>query len=124
MKLDDVFGILEPPVSYAAKKHAPGFIGKSVSSTTVSEAQGRIKGLMRIQATATSDAEIEAIVGRITYWRTLIDVLHAADLVGPDNLPDVPVPIQGNADIHKECERLSDFGQSVLRQAKAQKRAS
>lgn len=73
--------------------------------------------------TCTSDAAYWGYLGSVEYWQMVVNVLKASELVGPDNLPDVPLPPRDGL-VMDLCAKQAKFGSDVLRLSQARREAS
>lgn len=83
-------------------------------------AKAELAKVQKFQAEATSDAAYWGYMGDVSYWRAVVNLITAADLVGPDNLPDIPAPEPGGV-VMDVCAKIERWGAAVL--AEAQKRS-
>lgn len=73
------------------------------------------------QNNSQSDWAYWGYAGDIAYWRAVVNILRAAEITGPDNLPDVPPPDLENKVVMDACAEVERFGARVLREAHRQR---
>ena len=85
----------------------------------LSEAKAELAKAEQALRNVQSDYAYWAVLGDVTYWRTVCNLMEAADLCGPDALPDVAFPPNDGIvmDLLAKQER---FGNEVLRLAREQ----
>lgn len=88
------------------------------AAPTAEEARAEIERLDQAMADCTSNALHRRLAGQLAYWRCVRDLHAAAELVGPDDLPDV-VPPDHRGVAMEQMFLLERFGQTVLEQAQA-----
>src|SRR5438105_143504 len=59
------------------------------------DAEAALAKAQKAQNECKSDAAYWGYMGDVCYWRAVVNIIKAAELVGPDNLPDVPLPQWG-----------------------------
>jgi len=87
--------------------------------TSLAQAREKLESTQEAQRNCGSDWAYWGYQGDISYWKAVVSILEAADLVGANNLPDVPPPDRGGV-VMDACSRVERFGSEVLRLAKAE----
>jgi hypothetical protein len=67
-----------------------------------------------------SDWAYWSILGDISYWRCIKNILEAADIVGEDNLPDIYFKQDGIV-VMDAIGKVEKYGEEVLKEAKKHK---
>lgn len=100
---------------------APISGGQRVSES-LTEARARLADVTQSQHDCKSDWAYWGYQGDISYWTAVIALLEAAEITGPDALPDIPYKSKAGVvmDICAEQER---YGRRVLEAAKATQRS-
>ena len=120
MQLVEVFEQLRPPVGVTSLIAAPESVADRPSEIpTLETAQARLAELTEAQLKCGSGAAWWGYEGQLAYWRSFVNLLHAAAITGPDDLPDVPLPGQGGV-VMDNMATMERFGNEVLKRAKAQ----
>lgn len=68
-------------------------------------------------AQCTSDWSYWSILGDKAYWEAVRDILEAATIVGPDNLPDVEKPNFEGLVVMDSISRVTTYGRTILSKA-------
>lgn len=120
MKLSHVLGQLEPVVGLTSLIAAPESIGTAARGIpNLGAARDHLTRARSAQAACKSDAAYWGYVGQIAYWRTVVNLLLAAEITGPGDLPDVPLPERGGV-VMDMASDLENFGVRVARAAGAE----
>jgi len=90
---------------------------QDATGIALAEATEKLKTAKRNQNDARSDAAWWGYAGDVAYWSAVVDILKAAELVGADNLPDVPAPKTDGVvmDVQYHVEQ---FGAAILTKAR------
>jgi len=91
--------------------------GEPRKGESLKEARAQLARYEEAQEACRSDAAWWGYMGDISYWRAVISLLEAAELVGADNLPDLPYTVQGGF-VMDICSRQESWGKEVLEAAK------
>jgi len=94
--------------------------GKRVTES-LAEARVTLEKNKKAQLDCKSDWAYWGYQGDISYWQAVVALLEAAELVGEDNLPDVPYDDSGGV-VMDICSRQEQFGEQVLNEARKQAR--
>ena len=86
---------------------------KKLSNTEIAD---KVKELQQKLADCKSDSEYWSILSNITYCTTVILIKSAADLVGENNLPDVPPP-ELKTMLMVAIENLEQYGKNIYKQS-------
>lgn len=86
---------------------------KKLSNTEIAD---KVKELQQKLADCKSDSEHWSILSNITYCNTVILIKSAADLVGENNLPDVPPP-ELKTMLMVAIENLENYGKNIYKQS-------
>lgn len=121
MKLSDALSRLRPIVGLTSLIGAPNSISveRAGTGTALAEAQNKLAAAKAAQDACRSDAAYWGYEGQVAFWRCVVDLLKAAEITGPDNLPDVNLPDLEGGIVMDLCGRLEGFGRTVLCAAKA-----
>lgn len=90
---------------------------QSAVGSSLSEARKKLEAVVEAQRNCGSDWAWWGYQGDISYWKAVVSILEAADLVGADKLPDVPAPKRDGV-VMDVCAHVERFGTEILRQAK------
>jgi hypothetical protein len=71
-----------------------------------------------------SDWAYWSILSDLSYWEAIVNILKAAELVGPDNLPDVTPPNLNGSVVMDAIGRVEDYGKEIYRLARLAKVAN
>lgn len=85
---------------------------------SIEEAEAQLQGARRGMKNPSSDWAYWGYAGQAAYWSCVKDILEAASIVGPDNLPDVQAPSTNGAVMDVQSNMI-DYGQKILALAKA-----
>jgi len=122
VKLHDVITSIRAPKGVSTIIAA--FVEKDFDSVQAQNAVGmsrkqaeeNLKKSIHLKEHCTSDWAYWGYAGDVAYWKTAVNLLRAAELVGPDNLPDVPIPDMAGVVMDVQW-KLEQFGEQVLKQA-------
>ena len=118
MNLKQALEPIAPVVGFSSLIGAPG----SVSEERIvgADLQNAIKKLAEIkdaQKNCGSDYAYWGYEGQRAYWSAVVDILQAAELVGNDNLPDVPPPDTEGKVVMDACWYIQKYGRDILEKA-------
>jgi hypothetical protein len=82
--------------------------------SSIVEAKSNIDKYQDMLNKCTSDWSYWSILGDLEYWESVHDILQSAELVGPDNLPDIPKPNTEGCVVMDAIGRVRDFGRDML----------
>lgn len=122
MNLKQALEPIAPVVGLSSLIGAPGSI--STEKAVDIDLQGAIKKLTEIedaQKKCGSDYAYWGYEGQRAYWSATVDILHAAELVGNDNLPDVPPPDTDGKVVMDACWYIQKYGKDILEKAEEMK---
>lgn len=122
MRLDDVMNTIRPVVGRTSLIGAPDSvdpIGASPGTLTLEGAREKLAAVKEAQDSARSDAAYWGYEGQRAYWACVESLLEAAEITGPDNLPDVPIPDVSAHVVMDAAFHLENFGAEVLKRARA-----
>lgn len=68
-----------------------------------------------------SDWAYWSILGDVSYWAAIVNILEAGELVGNENLPDVEAPDLSNCVVMDAIGKVEQFGAKILSMAKESK---
>jgi hypothetical protein len=86
--------------------------------SSIVEAKANIEKYQDMLNKCTSDWSYWSILGDLEYWESVHDILQSAELVGPDNLPDIPKPNTEGCVVMDAIGRVRDFGRDMLIQSR------
>lgn len=86
--------------------------------SSIAEARANIDKYQDLINKCTSDWSYWSILGDLEYWESIHDILQAAELVGSDNLPDIPKPNTEGCVVMDAIGRVRDFGKNMLDEAR------
>lgn len=122
MKLHDLMDRLHPVVGFTSMIGAPESVrtaGAVGAEVTLGGAREALAHAEHMQNTAKSDAAYWGHQGQVSYWRAVVSLYEAADIAGPDNLPDIePTFLDGNYVVMDLCHHMETWGKSVLEAAR------
>lgn len=117
MKLSEVMGRLAPVVGLSSLIGDPASVrtqGASADAVTLGGAQEALAHVEHMQANAQSDYAYWGYQGQVSYWRAVVSLLEAADVTGPDNLPDIePDFLNRNLVVMDACHYMEKWAESV-----------
>lgn len=114
MNLKDAFKPIAPVIGLTSLIGAPGSIaGCPPKVPTLVEARDHLKAVKEAQDRCTSDAAYWGYAGQIGFWATAVDILEAAEITGPDNLPDVDPPDLKNCLVMDAIGRMKNYGAAI-----------
>lgn len=125
MKLADALNKLSGPTRGFTSVIAATLGGgelKSVSGgkraeESLPEAREKLAHFQQAQRDCKSDAAYWGYMGDVSYWTAVIALLEAAEITGPDQLPDVQFDDRPGV-VMDMCARQERFGLEVLRLAR------
>lgn len=82
------------------------------SKSSLQQAQGKLASAREAQQNCGSDWAYWGYQGDISYWSAVVDILEAAEIVGADNLPDVPAP-KTDGVVMDVCGRVERYGKEI-----------
>lgn len=92
---------------------------QSAIGVHLSEARQKLEQAREAQRNCTSDWAWWGYNGDIAYWTCVVDLLSAAEIVGADNLPDIPLPELSGVVMDVQA-KIEDWGAKVLHAAQQQ----
>lgn len=118
MKLEEVMAKLRPVVGLSSLIGAPGSVrteGADADRVTLGGAREALAHASELQNNAQSDYAYWGYQGQVSYWRTVVSLYEAAEITGPDMLPDIePDFLGGNHVVMDLCHHMETWGKSVL----------
>jgi len=125
MNLKQALEPIAPVVGFSSLIGAPGSV--STEKTVDIDLKTAVKKLAEIkdaQKNCGSDYAYWGYEGQRAYWSAVVDILQAAELVGDNNLPDVPPPdIEGKV-VMDACWYIQKYGKDVLEKAEEMRAAA
>ena len=91
---------------------------QNASGVALEEARNRLKKIKESQANCKSDWAFWGYEGDKAYWQATIFILEAAEITGPENLPEIEAP-SGRGVVMDVCHQVEQFGVQMLKAAKA-----
>lgn len=88
--------------------------GGKRAEESLPDARKKLEDYKQAMFNAKSDAAYWGYMGDVSYWTAVVALLEAAEIVGPDNLPDVAYDETPGV-VMDMCARQERFGQEVLR---------
>jgi hypothetical protein len=120
VKLSDILPRLGPVIGFSSLLGAPGSVSsRQELNPTLEQAQAQLDKVLTAQRNCQSDYAYWGYEGQKAYWRCLVDLCKAAEITGPDNLPDVALPKLEGQIVMSACGNMESFGRAVLAAAKA-----
>ncbi len=92
---------------------------ESAVGASLIAARDKLAAIQKAQDNCGSDWAYWGYEGELAYWRAVVSLLEAAELVGADKLPDVPAP-RTDGVVMDVCAHVERFGNEVLTLAKKQ----
>lgn len=123
MELAGVLEHLSPIVGLSSAIGAPESVSGAglTGIPTLEQAKARLSHFQERQDTCTSDYAYWGYAGQVSFWKVVVNLLDAAALVGPEHLPDVPLPARDGV-VMDNMAALERFGAEVLRRAEEAQR--
>jgi hypothetical protein len=122
VRLDYVMDQLRPVVgltSVLAASASVRFEGARADQVTLGGAREALAQVEHAQQDAGSDAAYWGYQGQVSYWRAVVSLLDAAELTGPDHLPDVAMPDLSNKVVMDASYEMEKWAKRVLEMAQA-----
>jgi len=126
MKLKEILEKIQAPkglTTVIAALHTgdlkPAFSSKADVNTSLKDARNELEKVLAAQEVCGSDWAWWGYEGDKAYWRCLIYLLEAAEITGPDNLPEVKLPPLDGI-VMDNCSEIERFGKAVLSKARVQ----
>lgn len=91
---------------------------QNAAGKSLSAAQAQLEAAEKAQAECQSDWAYWGYMGDISYWRAVVSILKAAEITGPDKLPNVPAPDLSACVVMDACSKVERFGSDILAAAK------
>lgn len=110
-----IAGILDGDLSSAKRREIVG--------TSLKDARDHLEAVRKAQSECKSDYAFWGYEGEKAAWEAAVKILEAAEIVGPDDLPDVPLEMGGGV-VMDECAKLDRWSAEVLRLAKHREAAA
>ena len=127
MQLNEVMDRLAPVVGLSSLIGAPEsvrFGGASSERVNLGGAREALAHAEALQRDAKSDAAYWGYVGQVAYWRCVVALLEAAEITGPDDLPDIPPDfLDRNQVVMDAAWSMEQWGRAVLDAARESGRA-
>jgi hypothetical protein len=92
---------------------------QSAVGTSLEGARAKLSAVKHAQDTCKSDWAYWGYQGGRSYWQAVVYILEAAELVGANNLPDIPIPDVSGKVVMDACSYIEQFGRNILETAKA-----
>jgi len=112
-KLKPVYGLTSLVAAFGSCSHET-IQNIESAENSLEEARKKLKAYQEAQDNCRSDAAYWGHQSSISYWKMICDLLEAATLKGPDNLPDVPSPDIETGFVMDVQSRMEGFGRKVL----------
>lgn len=93
---------------------------QSAVDLSLIEAQQKLEDAEKAQRDCTSDWAYWGYQGDVSYWKAVVDILTAANLMEGEDLPDVPAPKLGGV-VMDDCSKVQKYGRNILTAAKTYK---
>jgi len=90
---------------------------QSAVGVSLEAAEAKLAAATEAMNTASSDWSYWGYAGDVAYWECVVSLLKAADLVGADNLPDIPLPDLDGVVMDVQY-KVSKWGKDVLAAAR------
>lgn len=123
MKLEDALKPLAPVrgvtsiVDALLSGNLDPVAGKARVGETLIEAKQKLEAAQTSQSNCGSDAAWWGWQGDISYWRTIVNILEAAQITGPDNLPDIQFVPKGGV-VMDQMAGQERYGRAMLEAAR------
>jgi len=122
VKLTEIMSKLNPVVGFTSAIAAPSSVrehGAAADQVSLGGAQEALAHAEHMQAEAKSDAAYWGYQGQVSYWRAVVNLYRAAEITGPDDLPDIePTFLDGNYVVMDLCHYMEKWAESVLEAAR------
>jgi hypothetical protein len=116
MDFDDVMSRLEPIVGLSSLIGAPSSVRIGAvpgGAVTLGGAYEALAHAEHQQKGSTSDYAYWGWQGQVSFWRTVVSLLEAAEVTGRDHLPDVPFPDLDGKVVMDACSYMEEWGKEV-----------
>jgi hypothetical protein len=123
MKLNDVLNQLAPVVGFTSLVAAPESVRIDQPDPLRITLGGAYEALAHVtirQKNCGSDAAYWGYEGQRAYWQSVVYLLEASKITGPDDLPNVELPDLSNRVVMDAAYLIEQFGKQVLEKANAQ----
>ena len=91
---------------------------QNAEGSSLTLAMAELERAQRAQVNAKSDWAFWGYQGDVSYWRAVVSILEAAEITGPNDLPDIEGPDLTNCVVMDACSKVESFGKAILEQAK------
>lgn len=85
---------------------------------SLAEARDQLAKVIQAQRDCKSDWAYWGWQGDISYWTAVVSLLEAAEITGPDALPDIPFESKGGV-VMDVCAEQERYGRRMLEAARA-----
>lgn len=119
MTLSEALSSINQPIGFTSAIAAlMGGDGRSVLSVetlspSLEQITAQLQEAEEAQRNCSSDAAYWGYQGQVSYLRAVSNILKAAQITGPDNLPDIEPP-QGGGVVMDECAKIERFARAIL----------
>ncbi len=119
MTVAEALAQIAPVVGLTSVIGAPeSVLGQAADGPTLDGARAQYEHVRGLQNGATSDAGYWGYAGQVSYWKAVVLILEAAELVGADNLAIVDTPRTGGM-VMSDMAEIERFGQAIKDAAEA-----
>lgn len=124
MRLQDALGKIQGTAGFSSLMHgalsgdADNLSRQSPVGASLAEAESKLASVRKAQSECRSDYAFWGYEGEAAAWEAAVNLLKAADIVGPDSLPDVEFRPGGGV-VMDECAKLHKWSKFVLDRAEA-----
>ena len=94
---------------------------QSAVGESLVQAEARLAEVQAKQAACTSDWAYWGYEGDKAYWAAVVDILKAAEITGPESLPDIDGPTLEGKVVMDACAAVERFGRHLRQAAEAQR---
>jgi hypothetical protein len=121
MNLETALNPIAPVVGFSSLIGAPDSVSSQLyKDGGLDYAKQKLQSIITAQNNCQSDYAYWGYEGQKAYWRAIVRILEAVELVGKDNLPDVLPPDTTNSVVMDACGKIEQYGNEILSKAKLQ----
>ncbi len=121
MNIEQALKPIAPVIGVSSLIGAPNSISSQLyGKEGLDKAKQKLQDIITAQDNCQSDYAYWGYEGQKSYWRAVVNILEASQLVGEDNLPDVAPPDTSNSVVMDACSKIENYGEKILNLTKTQ----
>jgi hypothetical protein len=121
MNIEQALKPIAPVIGFSSLIGAPNSVSsKQYGKEGLEKAKQQLQDIIIAQNDCQSDYAYWGYEGQKSYWRAVVNILEASQLVGENNLPDVVPPDTSNSVVMDACSKIEKYGEKILELAKIQ----